>query len=354
MASRPLAAWACTTALALGLVHVPLAPTLAAPPSETSETPSKAAILPLVVQGELPDADRETLTNQLVEGLQRGSFAIATPSEVEAVAKGDCSKPGCMQKIASETGASHIVRATIEVVDRDYKVSVELYDADGAKIVSSSDGCEICGVVDVGGMIETAAATLKTKLDALASGPASISIKSNPDGADVMLDGEPFGLTPIDKSIIPGEHTIRISKDGYISVQEQRTFVEGARETLSYELEKVPNRLPKRPWGWAALGVGIAGIAGAAVTAGVLHGRVEYKLGGACDQSDPSKWDGQHCAKLWDTMAISLPLGIVGGALTTLGVAILINTSKSPRKAAKIEAAAKHLQVGPGGVGLRF
>ena len=31
-----------------------------------------------MVEGQLPDADRETLTNQLVEGLQRGSFEIVT------------------------------------------------------------------------------------------------------------------------------------------------------------------------------------------------------------------------------------------------------------------------------------
>ena len=42
------------------------------------------------------------------------------------------------------------------------------------------------------------------------------------------------------------------------------------------------------------------------------------------------------------------------GALT-LGVAVLITTAKNPRKKAKIEATArKHLELGPGGVGVRF
>jgi hypothetical protein len=323
----------------------------------TNDAAPKTAILPLVVEGELPDADRESLTNQLVEGLQRGSFEIVTPDQVVAAAgDGDCDKPGCMTKIAKKTGATHIVRASVEVVDRDYTVAVELYDgADGTRIVSSSDGCEICGVVDVGGLIETQAATLRTKLDALASGPASVTIGSDPEGADVTLDGEPFGTTPLDKPVIPGDHVIRVSKEGYIAVQEKRTFVEGARESLTYELDKVPNRLPKRPWGWAALAIGIAGLGGAAGTAAGLHGRVEYKLGGACDQNDPNKFDGEDCAQLWDTMAISLPLGIVGGALTTLGIAILLSTSKTnKRKQAKVEAAARHLRVGPGGVGVAF
>lgn len=351
--SRSTAIWATATAIALGLASFPLGTSFAAPPDDAGATATTAtAILPLVVEGQLPDADRETLTNQLVEGLQRGSFQIVTPEQVSAaVGKDDCSKPGCMQKIANETGATHIVRAIVEVVDRDYTVKVELYDADGAKIVSSSDRCEICGVMDVGGLLETQAATMRTKLDALASGPASISVISVPEGADVTLDGEPFGVTPIDKPIIPGDHVIRVSKEGYIAVQEKRTFVEGARETLNYELEKVANRLPKRPWGWASLGVGIAAVGGG-VAMTVLHDR-PYKLSGACEGMQVDS-DGD-CQYLFNTKYYGLGLSLGGAALVTLGVAILINTSKkSARKQAKVEAAVRHLQVGPGGVGVRF
>jgi hypothetical protein len=355
--TRSTAVWATATAIALGLASFPLAAplALAAPPADdpasTATTP-RTAILPLVVEGALPDADRDTLTSRLVEGLQRGSFEVVTPEQVSAaVGNDDCSKPGCMQKIAKQTGATHIVRAIIEVVDRDYAVKVELYDADGAKIVSSSDGCEICGVMDVGGLLETQAATMRTKLDALASGPASIGIISVPEGADVTLDGEPFGITPIDKPIIPGDHVIRVSKEGYIAVQEKRTFVEGARETLNYELEKVANRLPKRPWGWASLGVGIAAVGGG-VAMTVLHD-MDYKLSGACTGAQIDA-DGD-CQYLFNTKYYGLGLSLGGAALVTLGVAILINTSKkSARKQAKIEAAVQHLQVGAGGVGVRF
>jgi hypothetical protein len=348
---RAPAAWA--TALALGIAHAPIVS--AAPPSSSASTDvaPKTAILPLVIEGELPETDRETLTNQLVGGLQRGSFEIVTPDQVVAAAgKDDCSKPGCMQKIAEQTGATHIVRAIVEVVDRDYTVRVELYDgSDGTKLVSASDGCEICGVVDVGGLIETQAATLRTKLDALASGPASIVVSSNPEGAEVTLDGEPFGVTPLDKSVIPGDHVVRVTKEGYIAVQEQRTFVEGARESLNYELEKVPSRLPKRPWGWASLGIGVAAVGGG-VAMTFLHDR-DFKLGGKCTGTNVDI-DGD-CRLLHNTKWYGMALGLAGGALVTLGVAVLITTSKNPRKKAKAEAAVReHLQVGPGGVGVRF
>ncbi|MFO7567618.1 MAG: PEGA domain-containing protein [Enhygromyxa sp.] len=349
--SRAPAAWA--TALALGLAHAPIVHSAQPPSTDSSERAPKTAILPLVVEGELPETDRETLINQLVGGLQRGSFEIVTPDQVIAAAgAGDCSKPSCIQKIAGKTDATHIVRAIVEVVDRDYTVRVELYDgADGTRIVSASDGCEICGVADVGALIETQAATLRTKLDALASGPASIVVGSDPEGAEVTLDGEPFGVTPLDKPVIPGDHVIRVSKEGYIAVQEKRTFVEGARESLSYELEKVPSRLPKRPWGWASLGVGIAALGGG-VALTYMHDQ-PYRLGGQCTGENVDL-DGD-CRYLFNTKWYGMGLSLAGGALVTLGVAVLITTAKNPRKKAEIEATArKHLQVGPGGVGVRF
>ena len=344
------AAFASFTAFGLGFAQIPLA--IAAPPSASTDIAPKTAILPLVVEGELPDTDREALTNQLVEGLQRGSFEVVTPDQVVAAAGDkDCDKPACMTKIAEQTGATHIVRAVVQVVDRDYTVSVGLYDGkDGTKVVSSSDGCEICGVVDVGGLMETQAATLRTKLDALASGPAAVNITSEPPEAEVTLDGEPFGVTPVDKPIIPGDHVIRVSKEGYIAVQEKRTFVEGARESLNYELEKVPNRLPKRPYGWVSLGLGI-GAVGGGVAMIVLHD-IPYRISGACE-GDQVDQDGD-CQFLFNTKWYGLGLSLVGGTLVTLGAAILVNTAKSPRKKAKIEAALDHLKVGPGGVGLRF
>jgi hypothetical protein len=350
--SRLRPAAACTTALALLLGQAPMfaSSAFAAPGDEGEAT--KVAILPLVVEGEMPDSDRATLTDQLVGGLQRGAFEVATPSEVEGTGEGTCDKPGCMKSIADKTGSTHVVRTIVSVSDRDYTVKVELYDGgDGSTIISSSDGCEICGVADVGGLIETQAATLRTKLDALASGPAAIVVTSNPEGADVTLDGEPFGVTPLDKSIIPGEHTIRVSKDGYISVQEQRTFVEGARETLDYELEKVPNRLPKRPWGYASLGLGIAAIGGG-VALTFLHDR-PFKLGANCTGEDIDTKG--ECRFLFNTKWEGVAAGIVGGALLTLGVAVLITTAKGKtKKVGKAETALQRVRVSPNGAGIAF
>ncbi|HEY8379506.1 MAG TPA: hypothetical protein VIK91_23600, partial [Nannocystis sp.] len=43
---------------------------------------TKVAILPLVVEGTLSDADRGALTQSLISGLQRGNFTVLTPDQV--------------------------------------------------------------------------------------------------------------------------------------------------------------------------------------------------------------------------------------------------------------------------------
>src|SRR5690606_12867120 len=120
------------------------------------EGSATAAILPIKVEGELSDTDRATLTNELVAGLERGAFAVVLPDAVTAPDAGaaDCDKPRCYKKIAEATSATHVVKSKLSVVDRDYKVRIELVDGtDGRVLASAEDGCEICGVSDVGELI---------------------------------------------------------------------------------------------------------------------------------------------------------------------------------------------------------
>jgi len=100
--------------------------------------------------------------------------------------------------------------------------------------------------------------------------------------------------------------------------------------TQSFELEKVPSRLPARPWGWVSLGVGVAGL-GAAVGLAALDDQ-QFKLGNACDEPD-----GKECPRLWNTQWGALGTAIAGASLTTLGVAILLNSAKRRTKKSAVD-----------------
>jgi TolB-like protein len=315
---------------------------------------ARAAILPLEVQGELSEADRESLTSELVEGLRRGDFEVVTPQEVSAASsEGEaCQDASCVQKVARATQATQVVRATVVVEDRDYHVSVQLFDgATGRSLAVTEEGCEICGINDAGDLVAAAAATLRTKLDALAKGPASLEVTSTPGDAQVFIDGELVGTTPLEQPVIAGKRVLRISKEGYITIEREVTFVEGVAESLGFELEKVPTRLPSRPWGWVSLGVGLAGV-GTAVGFAWLDDR-PYRVGSACDP--PNNQDAnEECRRLWKTQWIVLGTALAGAALTTLGVAVLLSTT-SRRKAGRAKRSARRpsFGVGPGSVTLQ-
>jgi hypothetical protein len=258
----------------------------------------------------------------------------------------------CIRSVGSKTSASHVVRAKVEVVDRDYAVEVELLDTKtGDSLASNGESCEICGIVDVGAIVSTAAATLRTKLDALAQGPSTLSVVSDPTGAEVLIDGEVYGVTPLERPVVPGKRVLRISKEGYIAIEREVTFVDGVQESLSFEMDKVPSRLPSRPWGWVSLGVGIGSVI-AAVTFAALRDR-PYKLGGACE-GDGVDQDG-NCERLWNTEYHVLGFALAGAALTTLGVAILLNSrsskgGKKKKGGAKAKKSEARLGIGPGSV----
>jgi hypothetical protein len=334
----------------LWVMGVPVATAVAASASEPARaSAAKAAILPLDVEGELSDVDRESLTAELVGGLQRGAFAIVSPTDVVAAesSASNCKAAKCYVKVAKATNATHVVRATVTVRDRDYDIRVELFDGGSGNVVATSEeGCEICGVVDAGNLMASAAATLRTKLDALAKGPSTLRVTSEPEGAEVTVDGAIVGVTPVSRPVLVGKRVIRVSKEGFIAVEREVTVVEGVAEELSFELEKVPNRLPKRPWGFVSLGFGIASL-GVATGFAALQSR-PYKLGSACDGDNV---DAQgDCRRLWDTEWIVYGTAIAGAALLTLGIAVLLTTSgkRGKKQRAKKERNKSEAKLGVG------
>lgn len=308
---------------------------------------AKLAILPVTVEGGISESDQAELTKALTAGLERGSFSIVGPEQVLAAdaEAAKCNNAVCYQNIASRTGAAYVARAVVSVKDRDYTVKVELVaGADGKRLAQTQDGCEICGVVDASGLIDSAAATLRLKLDALSKGPASVKMTSNPQGAIVTVDGEVVGETPIERPVIPGKHLIRVSEEGYISIEREVTFVEGVNEDLNFSLEKLPSRLPGRRFGYVSLGFGLAAIGGA-IGFAILDDK-PYKLGGKCNTSYMGDPDGDfnqipgsnsitgrdECQNLWRTEPFSIPLAIAGGALLTLGIVILVNSRQKTKQ----------------------
>lgn len=121
----------------------------------------------------------------------------------------------------------------------------------------------------------------------------SLNLNSDPAGATIFIDGNAMGKTPTSlKGVDPGEHVLRLAKDGYVDAETTVTLSVGETRNIKMTLEELPEtrekRLryqsamdryeaameeyreistPKKIWGFSLLGGGVA----CGVTATVLY-----------------------------------------------------------------------------------
>jgi hypothetical protein len=69
---------------------------------------------------------------------------------------------------------------------------------------------------------------------------STVSIKSDPAGAEITLDGKFVGTTPSSVQLQAGEHTIVIDKVGFKSWQKTMTVSAGGSVSLDATLDKLP------------------------------------------------------------------------------------------------------------------
>lgn len=67
-------------------------------------------------------------------------------------------------------------------------------------------------------------------------GNSALQVVSDPDEAEVALDGKFVGQTPLLIPLAPGDHTLRLTKDGF-STWEQKIHATGVRVTIDVELK---------------------------------------------------------------------------------------------------------------------
>jgi hypothetical protein len=101
-----------------------------------------------------------------------------------------------------------------------------------------------------------------------------LRIRSNQDGADVFLNTQPRGRTPLPGPIqvgAPSTQSVRVSKKGYVDFRAELQVPPEAIIQVNAELPLRPRPvvpLYRKWWFWTALVVGVAAVAG--VTAGAV------------------------------------------------------------------------------------
>jgi membrane-associated protease RseP (regulator of RpoE activity) len=71
-----------------------------------------------------------------------------------------------------------------------------------------------------------------------ASSPGLIHVRSNPDSAEVYVDGSLIGDTPTSRKLSPGQHTIRVVSTGYKEWSRELSIQSGSEAHLTANLQK--------------------------------------------------------------------------------------------------------------------
>jgi hypothetical protein len=300
--------------LSLSLILAGVPGVRAAEPSIPTAEAQRLAVLPLRIDGQADEVSRTRWTASLREGLARGTSEVVDDAKVAPYIEGSCDRQGCYDKIRANSGATHIVRATVVNKNRDYILKLDLIDAStGTVVLSSDDRCEICGTEEVGKLLDSQGALLQTRLAAQGKGPAVLFLDTSPSGAIVFIDGEAVGTTPLERPVLEGDHKVRVSLNGYVAEERELNFVGGVREELKLSLQRTPGNPKTRALGVVGLTGGIL-LIGTGIALLALDD-AEYKKNCTAANMDA---DGD-CPRVYNTGPLGAVIIGVGAILGTLG-----------------------------------
>jgi hypothetical protein len=289
----------------------------------TAESTTEVGALPLRVSQDISAPDQSVLEQRFNEGLTRSGFSSRA---VEA----SCEDAECYRGAGQQAGVPLLVSGTIEHEGPDYQVQVFAVDANTGEVVASVDGvCEICGVGELGDMVGNLAARLRPAVESSVQ-PTTLKVDTDPSGADVYVDGEMVGTTPLEVPVTAGPHEIEVVKRGRRTERVQADLRPGVKESFSFRLAsttRVPGWLP-----WAALGGGMASLA-AGVGLLVIH---ENPIKRDCNADVEG-----NCEFLYDTVAGGAVLTVAGVALVGTGVGLFIVQARQDRRAPQDDAQAR-------------
>jgi hypothetical protein len=285
---------------------------------ETEAQAQRLAVLPLKIEGQADNDTRARWTTKLREGLGRGQARLVEPITVLPFIEGSCDRQSCYDRVRANSGATYLVRTTVVAKNRDFLLKLDLIDAKtGTVVLTEDETCEICGIEEVATLLDSQGAMLQTRLASMGTGPAMLVLDTSPSGAVVFVDGEAVGTTPIERPLLEGSHRIRVNLNGYVAEERELSFVNGARQELTLELQRTPGNPKTRALGIAGLTGGLL-LLGAGVALVVLDDR-PYKANCSGANVDAD----MDCKFLFNTGPLGAAMIGVGAILGTLGAVAL-------------------------------
>ncbi|MBL8632028.1 MAG: PEGA domain-containing protein [Myxococcales bacterium] len=218
--------------------------------------------------------------------------------------------------------------------DRALKLKLEALEPSvTARAAQAERVCTGCTPSTVGD--EAMALTSQVLHEALARPRGLLSLRSQPEGAEVLLDGNVLGQTPLTRKVWAGSHSLLLRKQGFVPLARELSLSAGQLQTLDLTLsvgrseplrqititEGSPSERPakgQRPR-WRILTGASSVVAGAVmigfgISALAVNSRCVSGLGDASAQ----------CKTVYDTTVPGATLTSVGGATLLTGTMLLV------------------------------
>ncbi len=335
-------------------------PARAAPPQPVT---ADAAVRPVVlvwpakIAGVTGEQSAASLRAALRTGLARADLEV-----VEAPADAaQCDDADCRSAAARAGGAAHVVVLEVRAVDRDFDLKVLLIDVATGEARALAEGCTICGLGDASALVESLGArvgpVLRISLEedaarrvqeqALREQPR-LRVVSKPDGADVFVDGQKVGVTPLLVPAAAGRHVVELRRAQFLGETREVVLTRGTVGALEITLRadgKLPATTRSRALlisGAALTGLGIGGLA--VMGAGLARGAAAERDGAA--KVKALQADGVGGLELTDALAdlrargrqgdtMAIAGAVVGAVLIVGGVTLMaVSTSNRARRVA--------------------
>ena len=205
--------------------------------------------------------------------------------------------------------------------------------------------------------------SVQDDLEMLTTRTATFALTSNEDGADIAVDGEAAGTTPLAEPLLldTGDHRIAVSKEGFVTREINVTLASRDAQALQIDLQKeqgpagpvvvvapTQQSSDRTAWIWGTWSATAALAVGAGVTGG-LGIKAAHELEDKRDTLGATRDELNSAQSRAQTLlTTSTVLGV--GAIVTGSVALYLTLSK-PEKSEKPKKRAD-LRIGPTSVSL--
>ena len=171
----------------------------------------------------------------------------------------------CAERVVSGVDVDRLVFVMVQLPRGDTSDVVELtgilHQRGGKVLAVERRTCDACRIDK---LAKTAEELIERLWRAADPSKATIKLTSTPAGADVTIDGQPVGKTPVAYEVTPGAHEIRYELAGHVPKTHKIDVKGGKVEDVDLTLDRIGGpRRSLRPWiviGSGALAVVLGGV----------------------------------------------------------------------------------------------